>query len=436
MRVESFTVAGVPGEPDAKGAAFVRAMDAGFLEPVRDEACVVAQLDRFRAESTLLTAAYDDDAPAVVDAGLPVATFGDFVGSLAVAPGVVLPAQMITEVTVAGTHRRRGLLTSLMRGALARARADGLALSALTASEGGIYGRFGFGVAAFSTRVRVRAGRGLRLRAASRDALQAAGLRVVAPSWEAFPRLYKDAFAAFQETTPGQSGHTHAYRRRAAGDPNPWAVTGENHTWRPLVALGPDGAARGYAITEFGGFATTPATLHVRDLGAADPLAELALWDALASTDLVQELAWGEAPDDFALPVALVDPRDVTHGARNDHLWLRVLDVEHAYAARGLAVEGSVVLDVEDAQGLCGGRYLVQREGGDTRVRTLAGGEAAADEVPELALDAEALGSLYLGTVSVAGLVGAGRARTRPADVAGLTWLLAPARAPRNSYTF
>lgn len=433
LRHESFTVSGAAGTPDERSQEFVRAVDAGFLEPVRGQELEIAQLDRFRGDATLLTAVYDDaQPPAALTSARPVATFGDFVGSVCVRPGVTIPARMITEVTVRTSHRRRGILTSLMTSALRRAEAEGMAIAALTASEGGIYGRFGFGVAAFVQSATVRVPGGLRLRPEVAAAVDAAGIDVIVPDAAALPGLYEDAFAAFQEYTPGQIGHTAAYRRRMAGERNPWAMKDGDADWRPLVALGPDGAARGWAVTTVGRRDGRP-VLVVEDFGAADAMAALALWRTLGATDLVESIEWPKAPVDSALPSLLVDRRDVVFGARHDQLWIRVLDVPAAFGARGLAQDGSLVLRVEDRLGHAAGDWSMSRQDGVTSV--LRAGEVDAD-VPRLDVDAETLGSLLLGAVRVPDLVASGRAKARPADIAELTRLLAVERVPYNAYGF
>ena len=435
LRYENFTVDGAQGSNDPRGAEFVRAIDYGFLESPRGAENEVAQLDRFRAENTVLGAVYDDGQdPRAVGAQRPVATFGDYVGSVCVVPGVVLPAQMVTEVTVRGTHRRRGILTKLMTSALQRAKDDGLALSLLTASEGGIYGRFGFGVSAFSSTVTIPVAKGLQLRAQVAESLKSSGMSVIVPSWEAFATMYEDVFAAFQLATPGQTGHTQSYRDRAAGKPNPWAVKGEDRAWRPLVVLGADGAALAYAITEFAGFEKEPLTLKIADLGAANPLAELALWEALGATDLAEQLRWREAPDDFALPYALINQRDVKVAERDDHLWLRILDLPAAFESRGLRGEGTLTLKVSDRLGHIAGEWTLDSRGGSTTVTP--GIDASAEGAPSLAIDAEGLGTLFLGTVLPSVLVGSGRAVASSADLDALDAMFMTFKAPRNAYTF
>src|SRR6266508_4099116 len=74
-----------------------------------------------------------------------VGTAGAFTLSLTV-PGGELPMAGVTAVGVAATHRRRGILTSLMRRQLEDVRELGEPLAGLWASEGPIYQRFGYGL--------------------------------------------------------------------------------------------------------------------------------------------------------------------------------------------------------------------------------------------------------------------------------------------------
>src|SRR5919112_3572433 len=81
------------------------------------------------------------------DRGRIVAGTGIFSRRLTV-PGGEVPVAGVTLVGVRPTHRRRGLLTALMRGQLADVHDGGReAVAALWASEPVIYGRFGYGMA-------------------------------------------------------------------------------------------------------------------------------------------------------------------------------------------------------------------------------------------------------------------------------------------------
>ncbi len=65
-------------------------------------------------------------------------------------PGGTVPLGYIDDVSVFPTHRRRGILTRMMRAQLDQMHERGEPLSALTASESLIYGRFGFGLATWT----------------------------------------------------------------------------------------------------------------------------------------------------------------------------------------------------------------------------------------------------------------------------------------------
>jgi len=74
---------------------------------------------------------------------------GSYGMELTVPGGAQVPAGGVTWVSVLPTHRRRGILTRLMAELHddIDARAEPLAI--LTASEGGIYERFGYGIASY-----------------------------------------------------------------------------------------------------------------------------------------------------------------------------------------------------------------------------------------------------------------------------------------------
>jgi predicted acetyltransferase len=76
--------------------------------------------------------------------------------------------------------------------------------------------------------------------------------------------------------------------------------------------------------------------------------------------------------------------------------------VPTALAARPWTADGTVVLEVDDPLGHAAGRWRVRTEDGRASV-------APTDEEPGVRLAADTLGSLYLGGVPVAALVGAGR---------------------------
>src|SRR6266404_3221907 len=74
---------------------------------------------------------------------------GAFTFDLSV-PGGSLPCAGVTVVGVYPTHRRRGALRGMMDAQLADVHARGEPIAALWASEETIYGRFGYGLAAWA----------------------------------------------------------------------------------------------------------------------------------------------------------------------------------------------------------------------------------------------------------------------------------------------
>ena len=78
-----------------------------------------------------------------LDDGQIVATAGIYTRDMTV-PGGPQPVAGVTVVSVQPTHRRRGLLTAMMRRQFAGMHEEQREpVAALWASEGGIYGRFG-----------------------------------------------------------------------------------------------------------------------------------------------------------------------------------------------------------------------------------------------------------------------------------------------------
>src|SRR5207244_5770224 len=70
-------------------------------------------------------------------------------------PGGALPCGGVTRVGVLSTHRRRGLLTAMMRRQLDDMHERGEPLAALYASEAPIYGRFGYRLATYQAAVEI-----------------------------------------------------------------------------------------------------------------------------------------------------------------------------------------------------------------------------------------------------------------------------------------
>ncbi len=342
---------------------------------------------------------------AVASPNLPVATFASWTGGdLNVGGGHTLPLHMITDVTVSPTHRRRGLLRSLMHHDLTAAAERGLALAALTVTEGGIYGRFGFGPATRLRSVEVDVSSRFALRAFEDDG----SLELAEPSevWESLQAIHAERV----RHTRGALAWPAFYEAFATGRFD-WDQGGPDRKVRFVLHLDADGKPDGFASWTHKGKQDGRATVDVGDVTAATPAGYLALWDFLAGIDLAERIRWGRAPLVEPLEWALVDPRCVTTTKVDDLLWLRVLDVAVALEARPWYADGTVTIEVDDPMGLTSGRWRVEVVDGRASV-------TRTDTAADVTLTAETLGALYLGGVDTATLHAAGRLGGEPGAIA------------------
>ena len=354
--------------------------------------------------------------------GRCVATFRGFAQEVTVPGGRLLASAVVSGVTVSPTHRRRGLLTRMIEPYLRRAKEDGDAMSSLIAAEYPIYGRFGYGPAAWLTDFHVDT-----LRAA-RPGLPAEpddGGRVVLADLERVRREGPELHERVRRIRHGMVTRPPVWWKRATGE---LRLTGDS--WQePYCALylAADGTVDGlvtYTAQEIWKNGVPDSVLDVKDLLAATPAAERALWHYLCSVDWVTRInAPSRAPDEL-LPLLVGDARAVTPTACSDHLWLRPLDVPAMLTARSYQAEGSVVLDVQDKDGLAAGRFLL--EAGPDGASCVPTGRT-----PDLTLPAAALGSLYLGDESAVRLAALGRlAEERPGAAFAADTLLRTSRRP------
>ncbi|MBE1524149.1 GNAT family N-acetyltransferase [Nesterenkonia lutea] len=455
LRSESFPAAMDPGGKtvDAQTAAFARTAQQGFYDPWLSDEQINRLGQALVKDEQILTGVYvDRDAAAEqywgaalgevgFDPAHPVGTFVDYDKTLnAGGPAGPLPARLITEVTVNASFRRRGILKHLMTSALSRAVADGMAVAALTVSEGGIYGRFGFGCATREASVRVDLGEGNGQGFALRSR---PGGRVISADPVKLDDVIDSSFAGFHARTRGSIGRQKTYQLISTARMNPEDNSAWNRKLRAAVHVREDGSIGGYVTYRHEGWETTPGTIRIYDLIAADDQSHLALWGYIAGLDLVRRATVGTAPLSDPLQSALVNPRSYQVQKLSDVLWVRILDVVTALQARAWAGDGAFRLELEDALGITGGSFSVRVDDGAATVSPGAdgpgsagsgGGPAAAgtaQDIPTLQVSVETLGSLYLGDVSVRTLHAAGRlGTTTAADVDRISRIMDLATPP------
>src|SRR5271165_6369513 len=123
---------------------FVACMGAGFFHPLAP-----GFADYFADDLDL------ERSWAAFDRGAVVGTLRSFETELTVPGPQLLAAAALTNVTVAPTHRRRGLLTEMITADLRCARERGEPVGILIASEYPIYERFGYGAAVEGAKYKV-----------------------------------------------------------------------------------------------------------------------------------------------------------------------------------------------------------------------------------------------------------------------------------------
>ncbi|KRF06271.1 hypothetical protein ASH00_08445 [Arthrobacter sp. Soil782] len=405
-RIETFSVdADTDTSADGALAAWFEGVSFGFHEARLEAGDLPKLAEAYAADGRILWGAYDEKpGPNAWNPRIPVATYGTMVNSLNVGGGKFLDAHLITAVTVRATHRRRGLLRRMITEDLQGAADRGHALAALTASEATIYGRFGFGTATHTASVEVD----VRERYAVTSPPYG---RMEVVDADAAVHLTQEIFAGFHARTLGSIGRQYAYARRSSG------LWGEERpqpdkALRTAVHYDADGRPDAFVSYSFAGWDKTPYTMRVKDLVAVSEAAYLELWRYLGSLDLIERVTFTMASVSDPLPWALADRRCRELKSDEDVLWLRILDPVAALEARAYEHDGSVVLHVQDPLGHAHGAFLLEVKGGKADVTRL-GAEAAVG----LDMDVAALGSLYLGGVTVSTLASAGRIRANSADV-------------------
>jgi predicted acetyltransferase len=296
-------------------------------------------------------------------------------------PGGSIPCGGVTAVGVQPTHRRRGVLRSMMVAQLRDVHERGEPIAALWASEETIYGRFGYGIASWAGELTVP-----HERDAFAEQLELGGkTRFLTPeeARDLFPPIYD----AVRRERPGMPSRSDVWweERHLRQEED------ESSAPRRFVVLELAGRPLGYAIYRThmsweAGSATSK--LVVREAFGATPQAMAAIWRFLLDVDWMATVEAHLVPPDHPLFLLLATPRRVRYRV-GDALWVRLVDLPAALSGRTYGEGGPLVLEVRDA--VC--------EWNDGRWKLENGVCERTDAEPDLALDVSALGSAYLGAV-------------------------------------
>ena len=308
-------------------------------------------------------------------------------------PGAVVPTAGVTVVGTFPTHRRRGVLRSLMRAQLDDVHERGEPLALLWASEETIYGRFGYGMASQCAEVSIP-----RQHSAFARPLEREGTLRIVDAEEAgklFPRVWDAA----RRRTPGMLARSQTWWELRILLEIPGSAEGAGP--KRFAVLEKDGRPEGYAIyrhrskwTE----GTADSDVQVVEAVALDGRPTAEIWRFLLDIDWAVRTNASLLPVDHPLWWLLASPRYMK--ARiGDGLWVRLVDVGAALSARRYAGDGAVVFEVVDD-------FCPWNAG---RWRLADGKAKRTTAAPQLRLDVSALGSAYLGGFTFSGLVRGGR---------------------------
>ncbi|MBE8522532.1 GNAT family N-acetyltransferase [Amycolatopsis sp. H6(2020)] len=321
-----------------------------------------------------------------------IGTARSFDAELTVPGGARLPMVGVTSVGVRADRTRRGVLRAMMTAQLADFAARGVVFANLLASESGIYGRFGYGLA-----TRYRGYSVDRHRARLRPDAPAGGeleLLDLDRALEVCPGVYEGL-----ERRPGMMSRPEVLWRLYEMQLRRHATPA-----KAVVHHGP-GGPDGFAVYYVEGPQAHPwtKTLEVADLFAGSPAAFAGLWRFLFGLDLVDRIAVESRPLDDPIELLLADHRCGNVDRVGDEHWIRLVDVPAALAARAYGPAEPVVIEVTDPL-LPGnsGTYLVTPDGAG---RT--------DRPAGLRLDVTTLAMVYLGTWRLSALADAGRIEVR-----------------------
>jgi len=353
-----------------------------------------------------------DRGSAVVIADERHGTRGDLVAvrcshpfMMAVPGGHRVPTAGLSWVAVHPGHRRRGLLTSMMREHFEHSLARGEVVSVLTASEPQIYQRFGYGLG--SRQLRAQFERGAELR-------EVEGAEELTVRLE---RLDRDNHAALMADLQRQVDRPGSIVREGeeitvelfSNDVN---QRPENEPLRVVIVSSPDGLPQAFAV-----FRRKPSLqpgsssgeVLVFNFVTTTAASARRLWAVLFDLDLTSRVTVTSLPLDDRLSWLAIDPRAPQSILRDD-LWLRILDVPLALAARTYQAPVDLVIGVRDAllshnDGLW---HLATEDSAEPGQHVASVTRATGTAVADLSMDIQELSAAYLGGVSAESLADAG----------------------------
>ena len=239
---------------------------------------------------------------AAFDNGSIVGGAGAYLFETTVPGGAQVPTAGVMAVGVLPTHRRRGVLTKLMQRQLADAHERGEPLASLYASEGGIYSRFGYGLASLAGSIDLP-----KEHARLWDDEPIGQARILDGEEETL-ELLPGIYDRVQAETPGMFTRSPEWWQVRRLHQRPGRPGGE----QVRVAIEVDGALEAYALyrLNFGvQNMITQTTLEIGEALGTSPRAMAAIWRYLLAIDWVARIEASWLPLDHPLLLWLREPR-------------------------------------------------------------------------------------------------------------------------------
>jgi GNAT superfamily N-acetyltransferase len=313
--------------------------------------------------------------------------------------GSVVPIAGLTWVGVHPDSRRRGVLRAMMTDHLARTHDAGTSVSALHASEAAIYGRYGYGNAVLTHQVDL--GRGTTFTAPHLEG-EVAGITT--------QLLTMSDHGVAERMRACQLAHAGDFPGTIVGTPDFFTLMSletpeqlRDKERRRILFARRDGEDIGFT-----GLRRQPKWDNARPSGTVvvgsftgGPAARLALARRVVDLDLMGTTRLENVGIDDPILGWLGGPRGTGDLKTWDSTWVRLVDLEAAWALRAYEADCDVVVEVEDRHAPWNaGRWRLTASSG-------SGSAARTDEAADVTLDVSVLGAGFLGH-GIGGLLRAG----------------------------
>jgi predicted acetyltransferase len=272
-----------------------------------------------------------------LDHGKIVGVAGSYALEVTLPGGASVPMGGVTWVSSAATHRRQGVMRSVVGAVHDDIDSRGEPVASLYASEGGIYEHVGYGIA---TSVRVTS---IDTRAARvRDAYRCPPGSVRYMDGDEVLPIVSKLWELGRRQRPGEVGRSHELHQRLYD----MRAKPMGDMSAASYLLHADGYAT-YRTEPHWNDGHPSHTLQVVEMATLTPEAHAALWQTLLSIDLVGEIKSRALSMDDPLPYLLENQRVLRTTDLNDGVWVNVRDIATAFGARTYRIADRIVVEVD-----------------------------------------------------------------------------------------